>query len=214
MSEWRDVTRRIRPGMPVWPGDPPVQMEQALGISRGDAANVTRWHLGAHTGTHVDAPLHFIAGAGSVGSMSLQDLCGEALVVDLSHVKGHISARDLDSVIPSGTRRILLRTANSDAEPDAFHEDFVALTPDAATWAVVRGIRAIGVDGPSIEAFRTTDYAVHRTILGARIAVIEGLDLAGVDPGRYEMVCAPLYLAEAEGAPARVFLRGLDSSAG
>lgn len=210
MSEWIDVSAPIRPGMPVWPGDPPIEMQILSSVADGAAANVSRWSIGTHTGTHVDPPRHFIAGGRTVLEMPLRDLCGPAFIADVRGVRPHVTAQHLEQAVPDGVRRILLRTDNSAADGSVFHEDFVALTPDAADWLLRKGIALVGIDGPSVEAFRSPGHPVHHALLGAGISVIEGLRLDGIAPGPYEMVCAPLPLTEADGAPARVFIRRTD----
>lgn len=206
-KEWLDVSRKLRPGMPVWPGDPPVTTAPVSRIENGQVSNVTLWTFPSHVGTHVDPPRHFIHDGGSVESMLPGILCGPAYVLDLREQTSHVSADTLAARFPSGVSRLLLHTANSHADPDVFHEDYIALTPDASRWLVQAGIPLIGVDGPSIEPFDTESFDVHHTVLGAGIAVIENLALAGIEEGSYEMICAPILLEDGDGAPARVFLR-------
>lgn len=207
MSDWIDLSAPIRPGMPVWPGDPPIEMHVLSSIAEGATANVSRWSLGTHTGTHVDPPRHFIADGRTVLEMPLHKLCGPAFIADVRGVRPCVAAAELERRVPAGVLRLLLRTDNSAMDHTAFHDDFVALAPDAADWLVRKGIHLIGIDGPSIETFGSPDYRVHHTVLGAGIAVIEGLRLDGVPSGPYELVCAPVPLLEADGSPARVFVR-------
>ena len=174
-----DVTVPIRPAMPVYPGDPAVRMELAAAIARGDAYNVTRLDLGVHTGTHVDAPVHVIDGAPGVDALPLDALVGPAQVVDFP------------GDIPPAAR-ILLRTAGSG----------VTLAPGDAEELVARGVLLVGIDGPTIG-----EEDAHGTLLGAGVVVVEGLDLRAVQPGEWEVICLPLKLAGADGAPARVLVR-------
>jgi arylformamidase len=174
-----DITVPVRPGMPVYPGDPAVRMELAAAIARGDAYNVTRLDLGVHTGTHVDAPAHVIDGAPGVDALPLDALVGPAEVVDFP---GHIPA----------AARVLLRTAGSG----------MTLAPADAEALVARGVLLVGIDGPTIG-----EEHAHATLLGAGVVVLEGLDLRAVEPGEWELLCLPLKLTGADGAPARVLLR-------
>jgi arylformamidase len=209
MSEWKDVSRAMRAGMPVWPGDPPVAVRPVARIGEdGASSNVSLWSFSSHAGTHVDPPLHFVPGAPGADALDLGVLCGPCRVMDLSSEDGHITARLLEGGA-GDDERILLKTRNSARPRDAFHEDFTAITPDAARWLVDHGVRLIGTDGPSIEAFGSEDFAVHHTLLENAVVVVEGLALADVAPGRYEMICAPLKWKDADGAPARVLLRTL-----
>jgi len=206
---WRDVTRTVAPGMPVWPGDPQVEEQAVARIAEGSASNVTLFRLSSHTGTHVDPPKHFLDGGGGVDALDLDALCGPCRVVDVSGARGHITAEDLSELTEACEPRILLRTANSSRPADVFHEDYTALTPDAAEWLVRAGVRLVGVDGPSVEGFEGEGFPVHHTLLGAGVVLVEGLDLEGVKPGPYELVCAPVKWKDADGAPARVLLRTL-----
>ncbi len=202
-----DITRPIYPGMPVWPGDPPVVEEPVSRIADGDSSNVTRFMLGSHTGTHIDAPWHFESGGATVESLPLEILCGDCRVVDLSDIRGLIAADDLSSGKFGPSRRLLIRTRNSLAVPDVFHKDFVALSPDAADWIVGQGICLLGIDGPSVEEYGSSAFPVHHALLRAGVVIVEGLDLSGVTAGDYHLFCAPLKWSGADGAPVRVFLK-------
>jgi arylformamidase len=195
-----DVSVPVRPGMAVYPGDPQVTLERVASLAGGDIANISRLALGVHTGTHVDAPVHFIDGAPAVEALPLDVLLGPARVVDLT------SADRLDAAAFNGVdlpERVLLKTRNSELwKLDSFAEDFLSLTADAARVLVDAGVRLVGIDYLSIG-----DEAAHGVLLAADVVPIEGLDLRGVEPGEYELVCAPLKLVGSDGAPARVLLR-------
>ena len=187
-----DVSVPVRPGMITYPGDPEVRLERVSSIADGDVVNLSRLDLGVHSGTHVDAPLHFVDGGASVEALPLDVLVGPCVVVD-----------GLDAAaVPRGAERVLFKTRNSRLwERDEFSEDFVALDGEAARALVERGVRLVGIDYLSIG-----DEEAHQALLGAGVVAIEGLDLREVDPGEYRLVCAPLKLEGAEGAPARVML--------
>jgi arylformamidase len=201
-----DISVPNGPGQHVYPGDPPPRVEQAKAIRQGDVCNVSLLTMGSHTGTHVDAPHHFIDGAPRLGEVPLDRMVGAALVADL---RGR-AAVDAAALAGAELRRgdiLLCRTDNSErwAAPD-FQRDFTYLTLDAAALLVERGVRAIGIDYLSIEQFGSRDFAVHHRLLGAGVFVIEGLDLRAVEPGRYTLVCLPLKFPDLDGAPARAVL--------
>ena len=202
-----DVSVPLRPGMPTYAGEPGPQLEHLKQISRGDSANVTALSLGSHTGTHVDAPHHFLDGRSTVEAMPLEALVGPAQVIELTDQR-HITAADLEAAsIPAGTTRLLLKTPNSRFwDDDEFHTDFVGLTGDAAEWLLERGFVLVGIDYLSIERFRSPEHEVHKILLEANVVIVEGLDLRSVTAGEYMMACAPLKVVGADGAPARVFL--------
>jgi arylformamidase len=198
-----DVSVTVRPGMPVYAGDPGVSFELARSIERGDPANVTRLDLGVHTGTHVDAPRHFFAGGPGADELPLDPFVGPCVVVDATAATGRMDAalvRSLD--LPARGGRVLLKTPNSQLwERDAFAPDFVRLDGGGAHALVERGARLVGLDYLSIG-----DRDAHLALLGRGVGVVEGLDLRGVDPGGYLLVCLPLKLAGCDGAPARALL--------
>jgi arylformamidase len=201
-----DISVPNGPGQHVYPGDPPPRVEQAKAIRQGDVCNVSLLTMGSHTGTHVDAPHHFIDGAPRLGEVPLDRMVGAALVADL---RGR-AAVDAAALAGAELRRgdiLLCRTDNSErwAAPD-FQRDFTYLTLDAAALLVERGVRAVGIDYLSIEQFGSRDFAVHHRLLGAGVFVIEGLDLRAVEPGRYTLVCLPLKFPDLDGAPARAVL--------
>jgi len=201
-----DISVANGPTQHVYPGDPPPRIEQAKAIRAGDVCNVSLLTMGSHTGTHVDAPYHFIDGGARLGEVALERMVGEALVVDLRG-RAAVDAAALESA-PLRTSDILLcRTDNSWRwEKAEFQRDFVYLTLDAAGLLVERGIRAVGIDYLSIEQFGSSDFPVHHRLLGAGVFVIEGLDLRAVEPGRYTLVCLPLKFPDLDGAPARAVL--------
>lgn len=202
-----DVTVPLRPGMATYEGEPgPVLTFHSL-ISEGMSANVSALSLGSHTGTHVDAPCHFIEGASAVEEMAVDALVGAGYVAQFTQGR-HITAPDLDAAgIPGGTKRLLLKTPNDRFwDDDEFHRDFIGLADDAGEWLVRHGVILVGIDYLSIEQFRSPTHQVHKTLLGHRVVIIEGLYLRDVPPGPYTIVCAPLKVVGADGAPARVFL--------
>jgi arylformamidase len=211
MADYLDISLTISSDLPHWPGSPRTELSRRRDLGRGDAVNDSVLLCSVHTGTHVDAPLHFLADGADVTRLSLDALIGPAAVAALPDVDVIMPA-DLDALkLPVDTQRLLLRTRNSEGwrrEDRNFRTDFVALTADAARWVVAQGIRLIGVDYLSVQIFRG-DPQTHIVLLQAGVVIVEGLNLAEVAPGSYELICLPLKLAGAEGAPARAVLRRL-----
>jgi arylformamidase len=192
-----DITVPIRSGMVTYPGDPLVTVERVMSLAAGDEANVSRVEMGLHTGTHVDAPVHFIDGAGGVDGLALHALVGPCRVVALPD----LDPARVEAELPDA-ERVLFRTPNSELwERDSFAEDALSFDADGARVLVQAGVRLVGVDYLSVG-----DAEAHRVLLGAGIVVVEGLDLRGVEAGEYELVCLPLRVVGADGAPARAVL--------
>jgi arylformamidase len=203
-----DISVPISESLVLWPGDPPVKITQSMHLDRGDMATVTRLDMGAHTGTHVDAPAHFIRGGADVAALDLDVLIGPALIVGALETEA-ITAEVLDTLaIPPDAERLLFRTRNSDywaSDRKEFARDFVAITEDGARWLVRRGVRLVGVDYLSIGPFENPVPA-HKVLLRAGIVAVEGLNLHGIAPGVYRLVCLPLRISGSDGAPARAVL--------
>lgn len=202
-----DISVTIGPGMPVYAGDPEVQCSLSSSIDRGDPANITLLELGAHTGTHVDAPRHFIPDTEGAAELPLEPFVGPCVVAE-----AHPGSRWLDGELvrslelPPRTERLLLKTPNSALwERDEFDPNFVSFNEEGAKALIDRGVRLVGIDYLSIG-----DPGAHVALLGSRIAVLEGLDLRAVDPGRYFLACLPLKIAGSDGAPARAVLFPLE----
>ncbi len=203
-----DVTVRLREGMATYAGEEPGPVLDFHSLmSEGKSANVSALSLGSHTGTHVDAPDHFLSNGVTVEQMPVEYMVGPCYVMEYAG-EGHISAADLEAAgIPGATRRLLVKTKNGRFwDDDAFHPEFIGLDDDAGPWLVGRGIVLVGIDYMSIERFHSPTHAVHKALLEAGAVILEGLDLRRVAPGEYFLVCAPLPVAGADGAPARVFL--------
>lgn len=212
-----DITVPISAELPVYPGDPSIELERVMSLEKGDIANVTRLCCSTHTGTHVDPPSHFIAGAMSLDQLPLETLIGTARVVDVGDVPA-IDAVVLDGCDLNGATRVLFKTRNSSfwpPLPDAsniFHEDFVYIEPDAARRLVELGVRLVGIDYLSVEKFNFAEPATHLILLGANVIIVEGLALRDVAPGDYELLCLPLKIKDGDGSPARVVLREIKTS--
>ncbi len=206
-TTWIDVTVPIRSGMVHWPGNPPVQLVRTADVSKGDPATLSQLSLGVHTGTHVDAPVHFIAGGSGIESVSLAALVGEVRVVEIQDPHS-IGAGELRALDPREGERLLFKTRNSSRRwgTAAFLQDFVFLSLEGARLLVERHVRTVGIDYLSVAGMHE-GVPTHLALLKADVCIVEGLDLSAVEPGAYDMVCLPLLLAGADGAPARVLLR-------
>jgi arylformamidase len=193
-----DISVPLREGMVSYPGDPVLRMERAAAIANGDVVNLTRMDFGLHSGTHVDAPVHFIDGASGVDTVPLEALVGPCEVIEVPDL-----SRDSVARAPEGAERVLFKTPNSELwARDEFAEEFARLDGEAARLLVERGVRLVGVDYLSVG-----DEAAHHALLEAGVVPVEGLDLRGVEPGSYELICLPLRVVGADGAPARALLR-------
>jgi arylformamidase len=206
-----DVSLGVSSDMPVWPGDPPVRLERVQKIADGANANVSSLACSVHTGTHVDAPVHFIEGAKGIETLSLKVLTGRVHVVGLPEAEV-LDAPTLEAArIDSRARRVVFKTRNSDfwaRQVTTFQKDFVGVDASGAEWLVRRGIQLVGVDYLSVAPYKQS-RPTHVALLQAGMVVVEGLDLSQVAPGRYTLYCLPLKLVGSDGAPARVILVGV-----
>lgn len=211
-----DISVPITPGeTPTYPGDPGIEVSAWSAIARGDRANVSVLHFGAHTGTHIDAPAHFIEGAPGVSSLSLDTLVGPARLIEVPAQavavnEGHVRPESLQ-----GATRVLFKTRNSafwENPRGQFREDFAYVEPAAARALVAAGVRLVGFDYLSVEQFGSEGFETHLALLSAGVVIVEGLDLRAVGPGLYDLCCLPLKVAagSGDGAPARCVLRTAD----
>lgn len=203
-----DITVPISNDLPVYPGDPPVQVTRVMSLEKGDIARVSHVSFSTHIGTHIDPPYHFIAEGKTADEIPLDVFIGPARVIDVGDRRS-IDAAFLSSVDLAGVTRLLFKTANSRfwRETNEFQTDFVHLETDGAQVLVEKGIRLVGIDYLSIEKFNFDQPTTHWTLLGAGIVIVEGLDLNDVPPGDYELICLPLKIKDGDGGPARVVLR-------
>lgn len=206
---WIDITTTISDGMVHWPDNAPVHITHTSSMAAGDAANVTKLSMSAHTSTHVDAPLHFIANGADMTALDLNTVIGPARVVKIEDEQA-ITLREIQDLPVAAGDRILFRTHNSDSDwgTEPFKEQAIKLDADAAEFLREKGVICVGVDyltvgGPD----------AHHALLGHNITVIEGLALQTVAPGEYDLICLPLKIKGADGAPARVIIKPRDGSA-
>jgi len=201
-----DVSVAIRDGMPVYDDNPGVHLERARSIADGDGVNISRLDLGVHTGTHVDAPVHFIEGGAGAEAIDPTILVGDAHVVDATGLHADIDAEALATLeLPARAERLIFKTPNSELwNLDAFTRQFIRFVESGARRLVDAGVRLVAIDYLSIG-----DEGAHRVFLGNGVVPLEGLDLRAVEPGRYRLYCLPLKLVGSDGAPARVLLEPL-----
>jgi arylformamidase len=207
-----DVTVPVSNDLPTWPDDPAVEISDWRSLSNGDGANVSALNCGVHTGTHVDAPAHFIGGAAKVETLALDMLIGEAEVIEVPQDARVIEEQFVMAHCALGTARILFKTRNSafwNADDADFRTDFTYLDFAAAKWLAEQGVKLVGIDYLSIEKFASKDHETHRVLLSRGVVILEGLNLTDVPAGKYELICLPLRLRSnlGDGAPARVVLR-------
>lgn len=207
-GEWIDVSVPLYTGMAHWPDNPPVVIDRQLDMARGDVCTVSRLSFGAHTGTHMDAPAHFIPGGSGIDEMPLAAGVGPARVVAIRDAAA-ITAEELRQHAIQPGERLLFKTRNSERcwRTDEFIEDFVYIAQDAARYLAERQVQTVGVDYLSVGGFFRDGPETHGALLGAGIWIIEGLNLFGVEPGDYDLLCLPLRLQGADGAPARAVIR-------
>jgi len=209
-----DVSVPLSAATPTYPGDPTIEIRSWLELERGDAANVSLLHFGAHSGTHVDAPAHFIAVGSKVDALPLESLMGEATVVEVPHGMMAIDQDFVTNNCNQAAERILFKTRNSsfwNNPEEGFRTNYTYLEPDAARRLTELEIRLVGIDYLSIEQFASNNFETHHILLSKGIVILEGLDLRAVPAGCYELICLPLRIAggSGDGAPARAVLRTL-----
>jgi arylformamidase len=201
-----DITRPVRSGIAVWPGDAPFRMDWTMRVADGASVNLSELHLSAHTGTHADAPFHVADDGRRIGEIPLEAYIGEALVVDATGWTSIGLDRIERLLQEERPERVLFRTGCWHGS-DEFPERFPPIEPDAARAMAAAGVRLVGTDAPSVDPFDSTELATHHVFRHAGIVNLENLLLDHVPPGRYELIALPLRLEEACGSPVRAVLR-------
>lgn len=214
---WIDVTATLDPATtPVYEGDAPMKFEYLKDMRNGDPLTLSVFSLGAHSGTHIDAPMHFVAGGASIDQVPLDPLIGPARVIDIPDSVQAIDAAELNRHEWRGAQRVMFRTRSAlrgwMASPQ-FHRDFAYIAPDAAQLLADADVQLVGVDYISAEQFGSPEPLTHRILLGKGIPIVEGLALDGVAAGDYELIVLPMKVAGHEGAPARAVLRSASAGA-
>ncbi|MGA7861920.1 MAG: cyclase family protein [Thermoplasmata archaeon] len=207
MGRVYDISADIHPGMPSFPGDPPITVRPTHQLSKGDAYNLCELSFGSHAGTHIDPPRHFLPNGLTADRIDLEAINGPCRVVHVPDPHREVSTGDLKGLL-HGVSRVLFRTHNSVrwAQGEAFFPDYVALAPEVAEYLAAAKLRLVGIDSQSIEKDPTNQYPVHHTLLESDCLILEGLRLAEVPAGEYELRCLPLKLRDGDGAPCRAVL--------
>jgi arylformamidase len=211
LSDIIDISVPLKPDMPTWPDSVGFRLIRTMSLEAGDKANVSRLDCDVHMGTHVDAPWHFLEDGFTVDDMSLDVLIGPATVACLTEARVVTASALANLNLASNTQRLLIKTRNSElwaAGVTNFRKDYVALSADAARWVVDLGIRLVGIDYLSVQCYEDNPLT-HQILMKAGVIIVEGLNLAAVEPGSYELICLPIRLVGADGAPVRAVLRPL-----
>ena len=205
---WIDVSVPVRSGMVHWPGDPTVRVRRRLDMASGDDVNLSAISMGAHTGTHMDAPVHFVRSGKAIDQMPLSAVIGPARVIEIQD-RESIKAEELRPHRIRRNERILFKTVNSRRcwSTDSFVKDYVYVSLEAARFLAARRVKTIGVDYLSVGDFKKNSHKIHVALLKAGVWLIEGLDLSRVKAGAYDLIALPLRIKGCDGAPARVLLR-------
>ena len=202
-----DITPPITPALAVWPGDTPVLREVLCDLARGDSVTLSTLRATVHLGAHADGPNHYGQGAPGIGERPLEHYIGPCQVIDARVARGQrIHPRDLASEITE--QRILLRTGTF-PDPTRWNSDFAALSVELVDTLAAKRVITVGIDTPSVDLQDAKDLPAHKAILKHDIAILEGLDLAAVNPGRYELIALPLKLMGFDASPVRAVLRPL-----
>jgi arylformamidase len=212
-GKWLDISIRLHDGMLHWPGDPEVRINRVADVEKGDGHTISEICMGSHSGTHVDAPRHFIRGGTSVDEMPFDVMMGEARVIEISDELA-IKREELEKIVIRPGERILFKTRNSPRvwKTGSFMSDYVYLSLDAAKFLAERQVKMVGIDYLSVGPYEQDGKIVHETLLKNGVWIIEALDLSGVSAGKYYLVCLPLKIAGGDGAPARVVVRPIEQS--
>ena len=208
---WIDATATLDPATtPVYEGDAPMKFDFLKDMRRGDPLTLSAYSMGAHSGTHVDAPMHFVRDGASIDRLALDPFIGPARVIDIPDAVQSIDAAELNRHDWRGVERVLFRTRSSLRgwmSSSTFHRDFAYVAPDAAQLLADAGVKLVGIDYISAEQFGATAPLTHRTLLGKGIPIVEGLLLTNVPAGDYDLIVLPIKVGAHEGAPARAVVR-------
>jgi arylformamidase len=207
-SNWIDVSVPVHNKMHFWHGDPPPFVTMFAGTAKGDVCNVSVIHCSFHTGTHMDAPWHFLPEGKTLDDIPFDAVIGPCRVVEIKD-KECVKPAELKKLKLKKGERILLKTLNSTVswKKETFDKDFVYISKEGAQYLVDAGIQTIGIDYLSVGGFYKDGIETHHVLLGAEVWIIEGIDLSKVKPGNYDLICLPVKFAKADGAPARCLVR-------
>jgi len=205
---WKDISVPLRDSMVQWPGDPVCRIERVRKMEQGDMCNLKHLSMSVHTGTHMDAPRHFLPDGITMEKMPMEPVIGRCRVIEFE-VEDQITADDLKKLRLLSGQRLLFKTRNSARSwtMKEFDKDFISIRSDAAQVLADLKIMTVGVDYMSIGGYGKDVVETHQIMLGAGIWVIEGLNLSEIKPGYYDLICLPVKIEGADGAPCRAVLR-------
>ncbi len=213
LDGWIDATATLAAGRtPVYEGDAPMVFSFLKDMRKGDGLTLSKYELGAHSGTHIDAPMHFIKDGASIDAVKIASLIGPARVIVIADSVQAITAAELNRLDWKGVERILFRTRSSShgwMDSAQFHRDFAYVAGDAADSLAAAGVKLVGIDYISAEQFAAPAPLAHRALLGKGIPIVEGLDLRNAPAGDYDLIILPIKVAGHEGAPSRAILRAV-----
>jgi len=208
---WFDATATLDPATtPVYAGDAPMKFDFLKDMRKGDGFTLSAFSLGAHSGTHIDAPMHFVRDGAPIDQVPLEPLIGPARVIDIPDNVQAINAAELARHDWKGAQRVIFRTRSSLRgwmHDPTFHRDFAYVAPDAAQQLADAGVKLVGIDYISAEQFGAPAPLTHRTLLGKGIPIVEGLFLEKIPAGDYDAIILPMKVGGHEAAPARAILR-------
>jgi arylformamidase len=208
---WIDATTTLDPARtPVYEGDAPIRLRFLKDMRKGDALTLSAYSFGAHSGTHIDAPMHFVSGGAPIDLISLEALIGPGRVIDIPDSVQAIDAAELNRHDWKGAERVIFRTRSAGRgwmDSPTFERDFAYLAPDAAQLLADAGVKLVGIDYISIEQFGAPSPRTHHILLGKGIPIVEGLALEAISAGDYDVIVLPMKVAGHEGAPARAIFR-------
>lgn len=199
-----DISPVLSERTAVWPGDVALQRTVALSQANGDNLDLSSIQATVHLGAHADAPSHYVAGGATIEQRPLELYHGpcEVIAVEIGRAE-RIGPQHLPH--PPTTDRVLLRTGTF-PDPEVFNEDFAALSPALIAHLAGHGVRLVGIDTPSVDLCHDRELITHEAIAAHDLAILEGIVLEGVEPGRYTLIALPLRLAGADASPVRAVL--------
>lgn len=205
-----DISQVLRPGMPLWPGEPPVELRRLASIGPECPVNVGALSIPLHAGTHGDAPLHYDAGGATSAECTLGPYLGRCVVLDVRHAVGRVETADVDWSALNGALRVIFRTYER-FPADQWDSGFTAIAPEVIARLREIGVRLIGTDAPSLDPEQSRTMDAHHEVLAGDMRILEGLVLDGVAAGAYELIALPLKIAGADASPLRAILREIPS---
>ena len=205
MKFW-DISQTLRPGMPMWPGEPPLVLHRNAEIGADCPVNVGALESPLHAGTHADAPLHYDPqGAGSA-DCNLDVYIGRCVVIDVRHAVGRVEPGDIVWAALGGATRVLFRTYDH-FPSNQWDSQFTAISPEVIARLRELGVRLIGTDAASLDPEQSKTMDAHHEVQAGDMRILEGLVLDGVPSGEYELIALPLKIAGADASPVRAVLR-------